>query len=383
MMKDRAQKASALRLSTSRGWLPHLEVNIESSQRFERTKFLLTDVDVLSVSQSSIGSQQRIVFDCKSGARESAIGRAFWLHGVMTRVVATHGFVVLNDRVAINRDHRISAADLNVSLVRESELPDLARAFGGSTEDGGAFSSDIGIWEQFLDIGQKYSFSLPLTDFARSGYWITKDAGEQVRKTVAKLRAIQGELDPAKLEHLALFGDAMCLFLLALSSLANRLFLVLLRPMNESEFSASLMSALYGGNDNLEFAQRIRRITSGNEASDESFEIFPEAKRLEHLVREMLQAPHQGISFSLLAREFAFGALSGGTPGTYQRRLAEHSPYAPKIVLMASEYLQKAARLPPEFSKFFSDKSLQLLSGDERRSDDRRHGSQLSIGSAG
>lgn len=81
MLKDRAQKASALRLAVRKRWLPQLEVDVDPTQQINKNKYLLTDIDVLAIAQSPMGAHVKFVFDCKSGARESAIGRAFWLHG--------------------------------------------------------------------------------------------------------------------------------------------------------------------------------------------------------------------------------------------------------------------------------------------------------------
>jgi len=359
MLKDRAQKSTALRLSVSKRWLPQLEVEIEPARRLEKSKFLLTDIDVLSVASSPIGGHIRLVFDCKSGARESAIGRAFWLCGVMTRASATHGFVVLNDKVSVNRDHRISASDLAVSLLHENEFEDLAQGMGGTTLATDSATSNIDAWDQFLAVGTKYPTTSEYLSFGRSGYWMIKDPGEQCRKTVARLRAIKTELDPAKPEHLAIFGDALCLFLLALSELANRLFLVLLRPSSHEEFSSSLLAHLYGGYENLEVAQKIRRLTSGA-ASEEIVSIFPEIERFEQLVREIMQAPQQALPASLLAREMSFSSLVGAGITGLQRELLAESPYAPKFVLMAGEYLQKATKLPPEFGSYYSNAALEL-----------------------
>jgi hypothetical protein len=362
MIKDRAQKSTALRLSVSKRWLPQLEVEIEPNCRLEKSKFLLTDIDVMSIAPSPIGSHIRLVFDCKSGGKESAIGRAFWLHGVMTRASATHGFVVLNEKVSINRDHRISASDLAVSLLHESEFEDLAQGMGGTTLATDSAASDIDAWDKFLAVRAKYPTTSDYLNFGRSGYWMIKDPGEQSRKTVARLRAIRTELDPIKPEHLAIFGDALCLFLLALSELANRLFLVLLRPSSQEEFSSSLLAHLYGGYENLEAAQKIRRLTSGV-ASEDVVSIFPEIERFEQLVREILQAPQQALPASLLARELSFSSLTEAGITGLQRAVALESPYAPKFVLMAGEYLQKAARLPPEFAAYYSNVAIELSVG--------------------
>nr|WP_315252951.1 hypothetical protein [uncultured Duganella sp.] len=359
MLKDRAQKASALALSVSKRWLPQLEVEIEASTRLEKSKFLLTDIDVLAIAPSPFQGSTRIIFDCKSGVRESAIGRAFWLRGVMTKAHASQGFIVLNEKVAIEHDHRISAADLSVSLLHESEFEDLAQCVGGTINNVGSVAADIDVWEKFLAIKSKYSTLVEYIDFSRSSFWMTKDAGEQCRKTVAKLRAIAAEMDPSKPEHMAIFGDAICLFLLALSELANRLFLVLIRPSSQEQFTSSLLALLYGGYENLDVAQKIRRLTLGG-APEEAIPIFPETKKFERLVREILQAPQQVLSASLLAREMSFAVLARERHTPLQGQINSESPYASKFIVIAAEYLQRAARLPPEFGHFYADLAMDL-----------------------
>ncbi|WP_347332346.1 hypothetical protein [Marinimicrobium locisalis] len=360
MLKDRAQKATALKLCVSKRWLPQIEIDVEATTRLEQSRFLLTDIDVLAVAPSTIGPHTKLIFDCKSGARESAIGRAFWLHGVMTKTSASHGFVVLSEKVKITHDHRTSASDLGVSLLHEKEIGDLAQCLGGSTSSIDAATSDINVWEQFLAIGPKYIGLTSYCRFSRSGFWMIKDGGEQCRKTVARLRAIGPELDPEKPEHLAVFGDALCLFLLALSDIANRLFLVLLRPASQEEFSTSILALLYGGYDNLEAAQKIRHLTAGDAAAESSLSIFPELKRFEQLVREVLQAPQEVLAASLLARETGFCTLAELKSSSLQKQIVKESPFSAKYVLIAGEYLQKAARLPQEFSVHFSDISMKL-----------------------
>lgn len=360
MLKDRAQKVLALKLSISKRWLPQLEIEIESSTRIEKSKYILTDIDVLTVSPSSIGGHTRLIFDCKSGARESAIGRAFWLHGVMAKTQSKHGFIVLNSKVSITHDHRISAAELGVTLLHEHEIENLAQCMGGSTVVGQTAIGDIDIWEQFLNISTKYPNLSTYHNFSRTGFWMLKDIGEQCRKTVARLRSIRTELDPTKVEHLAIFGDALCLFILTLSELANRLYLVLIRPTSKTEFSESLLALLYGGYENLEAAHKIRKLTALNLTSEDSLAIFPEIEKFENLVREILQAPQQVLPASILAREIGFSFLAGGEVTTLQVEIASESPYSAKYLLMAAEYLQKATRVPFEFSNYFANAALRL-----------------------
>lgn len=359
MLKDRAQKAAALRLAVSKRWVPHLEVEVEPSTQMESRKFLLTDLDVLAIAPSVIGSHSRLVFDCKSGVRESAIGRTFWLKGVMSKVAANHGFIVMNDKISISQDHRVSAAELSISLLHERDFETLAVGIGGSTGPFECAANSIDAWEAFLAIGSKFPSTVDYLEFSRSRYWMLKDPGEQCRKTVAKLRSIRGELDPAKPEHAAIFGDALCLFLLCISELSNRLFLVLFHPETYQEFSLALLALLYGGHENVETAQRIRRVTSG--LSEEDPAIFPELQRFEQLVREILQAPQQTLAAALFARDYSLSCFDGCHFNDLQASLAKESPHAPKFVLMAAEYLQRATKAPVEFAQIYGSAAMRSL----------------------
>lgn len=362
MIKDRGQKALALRLSVSKRWLPQMEVEIEPSRRLDKSKYLLTDIDVLAVAPSAVGGNTRFVFDCKSSPRESAIGRAFWLNGVMKRASAAHGFVILNEKIKINQDHRISAKDLGITLLHQTELDDLAQGLGADTAPSDAALGNIDLWDTFIGIPQKYGNLSEYHDFARSGFWMIKDSGEQCRKTLLKIRSIRSELDPSKAEHIATFNDAVSLFLLSLSELANELFLVLLRPQSQEEFSSSLLAFLYGGYEQLETAHKIRKITSAN--PDDATSLFPEIKRFEHLVREILQAPQQALPAALLAKELALGHLepAGSEKNEkFSNQIIRESPYTAKFVLLASEYLQKSSKLPLEFHDLLANECLKLM----------------------
>ena len=92
---------------------------------------------------------------------------------VIARIRATRGFVVLNDRVAISRDHRISASDLGVTLLHESEMEPFAVGLASITPTDSAAAS-IEAWEAFLEIKSKYPNLAEYLEFSRSTYWMTR-----------------------------------------------------------------------------------------------------------------------------------------------------------------------------------------------------------------
>jgi len=360
MLKDRAQKALALRMCVSKRWAPYLEVDVDSAQRLDARRSLLTDIDVLAVAQSPIGQPCRYIFDCKSGARESAISRAFWLSGVMTRLSVDHGFVILNKKINISNDHRASARDLAVTLVHEPDFESLASGMQATTGPIDSSVSDIDAWEHFIDSHNARELDQYMV-FSRSEYWMLRDPGERLRKIVARLRAINSELDPARPRHFAIFADALSLLLLAVSELTSSLFLVLLRPATQEAFSGALLAALYGGVDRLAATQRVRHLVSGH-GPGEGEPLFPELPRLERLVREMLQAPREGLHASLLAREIGFSRLQNRDTRNTQSTWIREAPYAAKFIVLASDFIRRACRLPPDFDIQISDHVLPIAS---------------------
>jgi hypothetical protein len=69
------------------------------------------------------------------------------------------------------------------------------------------------------------------------------------------------------------------------------------------------------------------------------------------------------LTAALLARELGFCYLVGAGENHYQHELQHEAPHASKFILVASDYLRRAARLPSEFTSLFSDRALKLGSG--------------------
>ncbi len=368
MLKDRAQKALALKFCISKRWLPQLEVNIESSKRLEKQNLLLTDLDVLAVALSPVGEQVKFIFDCKSGNRESPIGRVFWLKGVMEKTHSSHGFILMNSKMNIGKDHRLTAADLNISLLKENEFESLSIGTGGSTSINTEYSvaADITAWEKLSELNKKYPNMSEYLSFSNSSFWMINEPGEQCRKVVAKLRRIRSELDPSKNEHLCIFGDALSLFLMTISNIANKLLLVLISPTEKDDFSSLVLAYLYGGYENLNAAIKIRSLATGQNEGD-ALSIFPETNKFEHLTREIMQAPQQAMAAALLARELSLCMLTNSEQTKLQLDIANENPYATKFILLASEYLQQAIKLPPEFFDIYSKISFGITTKNSKR----------------
>jgi len=81
--RDRALKEMAIRYCLAQGLAPCLEVVVASASDLSDTSEDLTDLDVLGLDFIADGGFRRLIFDCKTTNKMSAINRAFWASGIM------------------------------------------------------------------------------------------------------------------------------------------------------------------------------------------------------------------------------------------------------------------------------------------------------------
>jgi hypothetical protein len=364
MIKDRAQKASALRYIVAKRWFPQLEIDVLPKIATTTKNKLITDIDVLGSVPDEFFGYRAFLFDCKSG-RESPINRTLWLRGLMDRVHATRGLLILTDKKNIERDHRLSAAALNISIVKEGEFGILANATDGHLQVGVSRVAELDNWEIFFSIPEKFPKLEEMVTFSRSAFWMCDSPAEACRKTIAILRKARPELDPANALHTALFGDFVALFLHSLARLSLQIFMSYLQPSNRDDLADALLLLLYGGRDSYELANQLRKLvpTDKQNGGEEKELTPPEWNKFVQLTRHILEAPRQALFAPLLAREVAWGYLNDDKDSIeFARLMAVEQPQSGKFCLLAAEYLGKAAKVPPEFAQKYSKQFLQIQS---------------------
>lgn len=349
-MKDRDQKAKALKYSVSKGWFPQLEVDVHPPKALGKTITLMTDIDVFASMPDDFYGYRNIVFDCKTGAKESAVNRALWLRGVLDRMHAEQGVCILRKNI-IELDHKLVATKMGIILLAEDEFDIFARSTSKRYDEKLGYVADIVAWERLFGLREKYPTLAPAIDFTRSLYWMFDDAAEACRKTLATINEIRSELDPAKDEHLAIAFDLASLFARALSVLAVTVFKAYLHPKKQSDLEEAMKVLLYGGREAYEHRNRLYRLLKERQGKDvvNGDLSLPDWERFIQLFRQLLDAPLDVAQTPLILRDVAFSHLMGSVDCTFVKGLCMASPQAGRFALLTVRYLFKAAKLPHEF----------------------------------
>lgn len=362
MMKDRDQKQKALKLSVANRWFPQLEVDVEPGRAISEKAPLVTDLDVLASIPDQFKGFRSVVFDCKTKAKESPVNRALWLAGVLKRMNADQGISILKKDV-IELDHRLMANRLGVILLAEDELDLYAnattRGYGGVLGHVG----DIDAWDQLYDITTNFPKLDAGMRFLRSTYWMADDAAEACRKTLATIRNLYTEFDPAKPAHVAMFLDFCSLFARSLAIVVCQLFKAYLHPASQADLSEALLVMLYGGRDAYQHRNEMFKMVKQSKSPDQPAPdlSLPEWDAFLQLTRQLLDAPGEAQRAPLILREVGFCFLRGDTSYSFAKTLCSETPQGARFALLTPGYLCKAGKLPPEFAKLADNAILPLL----------------------
>lgn len=361
MIKDRDQKGKAVQFCLTHRWFPQLELEVAPGAMLASKVSAVTDLDVFASIPDQFAGYRSVVFDCKTKAKESAVNRALWLVGVMERMDADQGFCILKKGGMINMDHRLMAGKRGVILLSEDEFDLYAKAVHGPAS---AISSHVGqldSWDKFNNIPKQFPALRDGVLYARATYWMIEDATEACRKTLAMLRSLSTELDPAQASHMALFMDLCALFSRSVALIVSQLFKAYLHPASSSDLSEALLIMLYGGREAYQHRNELYKMVKarGGEASVPDLSL-PEWERFLRLARQLLDAPAAVQNIPLILREVGFAMLNGDSILTFAKSLCIESPQAARFSVLVTDYLAKAARLPPEFGTL-SDNALISL----------------------
>jgi hypothetical protein len=163
-----------------------------------------------------------------------------------------------------------------------------------------------------------------------------------MRRLVGEGRAIRGEIDPSKPEHISLVFEGAGVFSVGLAACVGRVFNQYLHPEDQNALDTALKYIIWGGRERYESIKAFRRElleAKGAPAEDEQWAL-PKWPVFTHLVRTALDCPRLAFRLPQLFRTIATDTL---TP-----RPTRHVGDAMllKLGLLCATYFSQACRFP-------------------------------------
>lgn len=363
MIKDRAQKKLAAKFCAAQGIVPFAEVVVSAPTGLEESTVAITDIDVLGVDLGRAGAVQRLLFDCKTAARQSGINRALWAGGLKSLVHADRVFVIQKKESPYT--HKLAANTFNVHIHSEDSFARYANAIAPSFSQDITYLDDLKLWDKLFALGQKQpALSDPLS-FVTTQAALENSGPKGVRLGLAGLMKMAGEFDPARPLHRLLFGAYVSSFLIFLSLSASALKEVFHFSMGKENFELTLRYFIWEGRENYNNRRQMKAAIE--KAKGETGPIIfdlPEWSRFVELMRSFLDAPESISSLAFLSKEMAFRSASTA-PRTdadnHLRQLFLANNRARQFIFATASYLVHAASLPKQFATALEDDINSLM----------------------
>lgn len=362
-MQDRDQKLKAIRYCVASGLVPFMEVVVVYEGDTGASPTEITDVDVLGIKPADASPLRRVIFDCKTLARLSPIGRALWARGLSSLIAADEAFIILTKPAP--DVHRLAGNAIGVRLFSEDIFDAYASAASTSYGLPNSYIERIDCWESLIGVGSKYPALREHVKFIQSAGPLTVDAPIGIRTLVASLRRIEGELDPEKPEHRAVFTLSCMLLLVFLSELV-RAFNNVFDPSAAKEgFESTLRNYIWGGKENVELRQKLKDALAAKRGSESTKFELPGWDTFVEMFRSMLDAPAAVGTCCLPMQDIAFRELTTSSVDL-DKRLSDRFSANTRVrqfVLLASQYIISASKIPKDFRVKLSQKIIEIAKG--------------------
>lgn len=344
----------AIRFCLVAEMIPFLEVNVQNYRELSDTNTIITDVDVLGFSIDTTGTSRRIVFDCKT-LKTSPINRAFWANGLLSFTGCHESFVILRKRAS--EAHRLSAKRINVHLFDESQFNNYAESTSIDYKLDYCYSSNINSWLMLLEASNGNIHLQQFIKFIAHEIPLENDFPKALRRFLAALKKVRGELNPDKVNHLAIFYYSVSIFMYLLCKIVHDLRNVVDYDADGPSFSKTLTYYVWGGKDSFLLKKKISKTAAANNSSINPSELsLGEWSKFMELVRSFMDAPSQIMPSISPIREIAFSKVI-----PKERHKDEYiskqirNKRARQFITLSTKYLVSANKLPADFLDYLTN----------------------------
>jgi len=344
-MKDAHQKEMISRHFGARGWYTQIETPVFFESSLEAKPKEITDIDVLALRPGNDLRWELILADCKTRKGQSPVNRALWIKGLMDYYSATSGIIILGGSKNIEKDHKLFAADLNITILHESEFDNYDRSiiYPDGSKDYPVSAEDI---TGLKNLGERYPKIVPLLNYIYCIAWNEANRIEYIRKVIGELKSTSKEIDPNNNDHIAAFYEACSIFSIGLAECTGIVFNQYLKPDTKKDLDEALRVIIWGGRSQYEFISKLRRELMTAKGVKPTELTLPNWDIFIELSRNLLENPRLAFSLPYLFQRVSVDIQKGIDVLSFT---GKNELLLLKFAMLTSQYLCAAAQLPPDF----------------------------------
>jgi hypothetical protein len=363
MIKDINQKIKAIRYCVALGMVPFMEVVVRFSSEVSDVPSDITDIDVLGVKPGGESPSQRIIFDCKTLNKMSPINRALWANGLISLTKSDEAFVILSKSAPDG--HRLAGNSIGVRLFTEGLFDSYAKSSSSYYSVQNSYIESLSGWEALAELPSRYPALQELWWLLNSTCVLEKNPRQGLRNLMAACRRYEGEFDPEKKIHQALYKLILVQIGLYVSEMVRDFHNIFFSDMSKSDFEKILRNYVWDGKDNYAVRQKLNMAIKMGKGAEEidNFEL-PGWDVFVDVFRSFLDSPLQFGVVCLPLKDLAFRDVSVIDP-ILEKRIGHRLDANDRVrqyILSLSRYLIAATRIPRAFSDKLKSDVLSIVS---------------------
>jgi len=354
MIKDSVQKQKAVRYCVAHGYVPYMECLVRYGEDTAAKPADITDVDVLGLRPAGEVQERRVVFDCKTLAKTSGVGRALWASGLLQLIQADEAFVILTKPAPDG--HRLAAGKIGVHLFAEKIFDEYSRASSANYLEGITYLDNLDAWDALWKLRAQLPRVAPLVEYLSSEAAFERSPTAGFRTLLSRLKSAEGEFDVTKPVNRLLYGMVISQAVIFLSAIVREFSTVFDQSMAREAFQTTLRNYVWGGRDGYELRKRLHvALQSGRNEEVSDFQL-PGWEKFVELVRALLDAPMLAGTPALPVKDFAFREMVTGSALADNRIKLElgANPRALQFAMGVNRYVGSLSRLLKECSDNFA-----------------------------
>lgn len=347
--RDLQQKEMAIRFCLVNKIIPFLEVNVQNFRELSDISTIITDIDTLGVRIDSSGYIRKVIFDCKTLRNTSPINRAFWASGLMSFTGCNEAFIILRKKAP--EAHRLSAKQIGIHLFDEKQFSNYSESNSLDFRLDYCYSTNIHNWVQLKHLCKGNIYLEQFFSFLSNDVPIERDSVKSFRKMLIAFRKIQGELDPAKPKHRAIYYYGLSVFSYVMSQIIYEFRNIVDFDENAVTFEKVLKYYIWSGKDSYELRNKLQHLNSNKKFDDTELEL-QNWNGFIQLCRNLMDSPSNIPKCINILRELSFKQIVDRIPNKdkYLKEQLEHNNRIRQFSSFMSSYIVLATNLPKDLN---------------------------------
>jgi hypothetical protein len=245
--------------------------------------------------------------------------------------------------------HRLNADKQSVYLFDASSFERFSKYYSPLQTGLGSYLADFSRYEEISKFYNEKSALYKVYSELVHSVPLQADSAVGLRRVLARMSEVRGELDPGKRAHIYLICESVAAMSIYLFDFLSRIVRLIGADFKEDDFEELVRLMIWGGQEGYDEKAKLKQLTLPY-GSEHHLEL-PAWKEFVRLASTLLVAVNQISALPLIMRNLAFRLAGEVRPESEEyTKLSLAQPRVRQMIFAIIRYIVAATEVPKEFA---------------------------------